>query len=78
MRIKTYTQGRIKMARLMTDLAKSDDDKSSSSSDEADENLFKENLEQLAASGELDTVDGVKQAYLNTFGENLLVSGDFV
>jgi hypothetical protein len=46
-----------------TDSAK-DEDNSSSSSDEVDENVFMENLvlEQHAASGELDTVEGVEQA----------------
>jgi hypothetical protein len=42
-----------------------------SSSDEVDESLFIENLEQLAASGELDSLEGVKQANLNAFGESL-------
>jgi hypothetical protein len=48
------------------DLSKSDDGPDSSS-EEVDEDLFLENLEKLAASGDLDTVEGVRQ-----------VSGGFV
>ncbi len=60
------------------DLSKSDGE-SDSSSDEVDENLFLENLEKLAASGDLDTVEGVnKQAFVNAVGAEMLVSGDFV
>ncbi len=59
------------------DLSKSDDG-SDSSSEEVNENLFLENLEKLAASGDLDTVEGVKQAFINAFGEEMLVSGGFV
>ena len=54
------------------DLTKSDDESDSSSEDEVDEDLFLENLEKLAASGELDTIEGGQQAYLNTFGDELL------
>jgi hypothetical protein len=43
-----------------------------------DESLFLENLEKLAASGDLDTVEGVRQAFVNAFGEEMLVSGGFV
>jgi hypothetical protein len=46
------------------DLSKSDDE-SDSSSEEVDEGLFLENLEKLAASGDLDTVEGVRQAFVN-------------
>jgi hypothetical protein len=59
------------------DLSKSDGE-SDSSSDEVDENLFLENLEKLAASGDLDTVEGVRQAFVNAFGEEMFVSGGFV
>ena len=51
---------------------------SDSPSEEVDENLFLENLDKLAASGDLDTVEGVKQAFINAFGEEMLVSGGFV
>jgi hypothetical protein len=60
------------------DLSKSDDG-SDSSSEEVDENLFLENLEKLAASsGDLDSVEGVRQAFVNALGEEMLVSGGFV
>ncbi len=59
------------------DLSKSDDG-SDSSSEEVDENLFLENLEKLAASGDLDTVECVRQAFVNAFGEEMLVSEGFV
>jgi hypothetical protein len=42
------------------------------------EDLFFENLEKLAASGDLDTVEGVRQAFVNAFGEEMPVSGGFV
>ncbi len=35
-------------------------------------------MEKLAASGDLDTVEGVKQAFVNAFGEEMLVCGGFV
>ncbi len=54
------------------------EDGSDSSSEEVDENLFLENLEKLAAFGDLDTVEGVRQAFINAFGEEMLVSGGFV
>jgi hypothetical protein len=50
------------------DLTKSNNG-SDSSSEKVDENLFLENLEKLAASGELDTIEGVQQAYFDAFGE---------
>ncbi len=59
------------------DLSKGEDG-SDSPSEEVDENLFLENLEKLAASGDLDTVEGVRQAFINAFGEEMLVSGGFV
>jgi hypothetical protein len=58
------------------DLSKSDGE-SDSSSEEVDEVLFLENLEKLAASGDLDTVEGVRQAFVNAFGEEMPVSGGF-
>ncbi len=51
------------------------DGESESPSEEVDENLFLENLDKLAASGDLDTVEGVKQAFINAFGEEMIVSG---
>jgi hypothetical protein len=57
------------------DLSKSDGE-SESASEEFDENVFMENLDKLAASGELDTVEGVKQAFINAFGEEMIVSGE--
>ncbi len=59
------------------DLSKSEDG-SESPSEEVDEDLFLENLEKLAAAGDLDTVEGVRQAFVNAFGEEMLVSGGFV
>jgi hypothetical protein len=59
------------------DLSKSDGE-SESPSEEFDENLFLENLDKLAASGDLDTVEGVKQALINAFGEEMIVSGGLV
>ena len=59
------------------DLSKSDGE-SESPSEEVDENLFLENLDKLAASGDLDTVEGVKQAFINAFGEEMIVFGDLV
>jgi hypothetical protein len=56
------------------DLSKSDDE-SDSSSEDVDGGLFLENLEKLATSGDLDTVEGVRQAFVNAFGEEMLVSG---
>ncbi len=52
------------------DLPKSDGEYESAS-EEFDENLFMENLDKLAASGDLDTVEGVKQAFINAFGEEM-------
>jgi hypothetical protein len=59
------------------DLSKSDGE-SEPTSEEFDENVFIENLDKLAASGELDTVEGVKQAFINAFGEEMIVSGNLV
>jgi hypothetical protein len=59
------------------DLSKSDDE-SEPASEEFDESIFIENSDKLAASGDLDTVEGVKQAFINAFGEEMIVSGDFV
>jgi hypothetical protein len=59
------------------DLTKSDGE-AESPSDDVDEEMFLENLDKLAASGELDTVEGVKQAFINAFGEEMIVSGDLV
>jgi hypothetical protein len=59
------------------DLSKSDGE-SEFASEEFDENIFLENLDKLAASGDLDTVEGVKQAFINAFGEEMTVSGDLV
>ena len=59
------------------DLSKSDGE-SESASEEFDENLFLENLDKLAASGDLDTVEVVKQAFINAFGEEMIVSGGLV
>jgi hypothetical protein len=58
-------------------------DKSSSAidvanDDEVGEDLFIQNPVQLASSGELCTLKEVKKAYLDAFGQDFLVSGDFV
>jgi hypothetical protein len=53
-------------------------EESDSSEEEVDEVLFLDDLEKLAASGDLDTVEGVRQAFVNAFGEEMPVSGGFV
>jgi hypothetical protein len=60
------------------DLTKTGDSSESSSEEEVDEVLFLENLEKLAASGDLDTVEGIRQAFVNAFGEEMPISGGFV
>jgi hypothetical protein len=60
------------------DQPKSDEESDTSFEEEVDEDLFIENLEKLSASGDLDTVEGARQAYVDAFGEEMSVSGGFV